>query len=1352
MPPVIHNTKYVIRKLIRKLAIAILPGLIVAGLVFSANTYYDLDLGKVIIEEITKIVGQLETTATTTLATVSGYVGVGTNSPSSLLEIYSTDDTKLTLTAASSTDPYIVLRTGSTPVARALIGVDQSDSEKLKLVRGSDIATSTGITIDASGYVGIGTTSPDVALHVGVSSPVSITEPDGSLFVSKDLEVGETTYVGSMEFPENSGVVSWIDMPVTASASAGTPESYTARIDGTNILTVYSESDGAGSIQNYAVGIATTTPEALLSIGIVSGRDYLIAGDTTTPEFIIKNTGNIGIGTSSPSYKLTVSGDLYVSATSTLGSSTSTPTILTGYIQSDIIPYSDLTYNLGSSSFRWANLYAGTTTIGSTITIGSHTFEGSATTTLFTTGNSNQLVLGTNGNVGIGTATPGAGLEIVYSDRLPLKINKDSAGGDVAEFWNNNNFLRFTVSQISGGETQLLNFRSGGDYQPLSVKCRDFRIKTGTWSGGNTERVRVDENGNVGIGTTTPSSLLELYKTDETKLTITSASSTDALIAFRTGSSPSTQALIGIDQSDSNKLKLVRGSDIATSTGITIDSSGNVGIGTATPRTKLELNNDGAILAIGTYGSGWTEPSLGAGTRLLWYPRKAAFRVGYVSGTQWDNANIGVYSTAIGYNTKASGGYSIAMGFDTTASKDWSTAMGRDTTASGYYSTAMGYYTTASESYSTAMGGNTTASGYYSTAIGRYTKAEAYADVAVGSYNVGGGSGTSWVSTDPIFEIGIGTSDTDRANALTVLKNGNVGISTTTPSAKLHIVGDINVTGTTTFNGVSYSWPSSDGTSGQVLTTDGSGTLSWTSAAGGVSGSGSAGQVTFWTDSDTISGDNDFYWDNTNNRLGIGTTTPSYKLTVSGDLYVSATSTLGSSTSTPTILTGYIQSDIIPYSDLTYNLGSSSFRWANLYAGTTTIGSTITIGSHTFEGSATTTLFTTGNSNQLVLGANGNVGIGTVTPASLLELYNTDETKLTITSASSTDALIAFRTGSSPSTQALIGIDQSDSNKLKLVRGSDIATSTGITIDSSGNVGIGTTEPTEELEVFGDILASGNLALGGASIDAYRGINYSSIASAADVYGIYSNLTVDTNLKRAYGVYNSITLDGLGAVGYGVHNSINASNGAAKGYGIWNIMNATGSGAFTVGLFNRLSTSDNTTNESITGVWTHLTTYASDDVGFGVKVQDYSDSTGGTQYGLYVDLDDPDVTNYSIYIEDGSGISYFGSNVGIGTTTPSSLLELYNTDETKLTITSASSTDALIAFRTGSSPSTQALIGIDQSDSNKLKLVRGSDIATSTGITIDSSGNVGIGTTTPAYTLDVAGTIRATKSITSFSI
>jgi len=46
---------------------------------------------------------------------------------------------------------------------------------------------------------------------------------------------------------------------------------------------------------------------------------------------------------------------------------------------------------------------------------------------------------------------------------------------------------------------------------------------------------------------------------------------------------------------------------------------------------------------------------------------------------------------------------------------------------------------------------------------------------------------------------------------------------------------------------------------------------SWPS---GIDGSGAANKVVFWTDSDTLSYNNNFHWDNTNKRLGIGTSGP----------------------------------------------------------------------------------------------------------------------------------------------------------------------------------------------------------------------------------------------------------------------------------------------------------------------------------------------------------------------------------------------------------------------------------------------------------------------------------------------
>ena len=69
--------------------------------------------------------------------------------------------------------------------------------------------------------------------------------------------------------------------------------------------------------------------------------------------------------------------------------------------------------------------------------------------------------------------------------------------------------------------------------------------------------------------------------------------------------------------------------------------TGKVGIGTATPEFALTLDGDGGIIAKGTLGAGDTLTTAGSGTRMLWYPRKAAFRAGRVNGDQWDDGNIG---------------------------------------------------------------------------------------------------------------------------------------------------------------------------------------------------------------------------------------------------------------------------------------------------------------------------------------------------------------------------------------------------------------------------------------------------------------------------------------------------------------------------------------------------------------------------------------------------------------------------------------------------------------------------------------------------------------------------------------
>ena len=73
-----------------------------------------------------------------------------------------------------------------------------------------------------------------------------------------------------------------------------------------------------------------------------------------------------------------------------------------------------------------------------------------------------------------------------------------------------------------------------------------------------------------------------------------------------------------------------------------------VGLGTTTPEFQLTLNGDGGILAKGTFNAGALLTTANAGTRLIWYPRKAAFRAGMTWADEWNDVNIGDYSTAYG--------------------------------------------------------------------------------------------------------------------------------------------------------------------------------------------------------------------------------------------------------------------------------------------------------------------------------------------------------------------------------------------------------------------------------------------------------------------------------------------------------------------------------------------------------------------------------------------------------------------------------------------------------------------------------------------------------------------------------
>lgn len=100
----------------------------------------------------------------------------------------------------------------------------------------------------------------------------------------------------------------------------------------------------------------------------------------------------------------------------------------------------------------------------------------------------------------------------------------------------------------------------------------------------------------------------------------------------------------------------------------------------------------------------------------------------------------------------------------------------------------------ATGSMSMAFGYDNLASGNYSTAFGYYSTAQPQNSFVVGRFNEISGTVNAWIGTEPLFVIGNGASAAAPNNALTVLKNGNVGINTATPTSTLTVNGPISST------------------------------------------------------------------------------------------------------------------------------------------------------------------------------------------------------------------------------------------------------------------------------------------------------------------------------------------------------------------------------------------------------------------------------------------------------------------------------------------------------------------------------------------------------------------------------
>lgn len=203
------------------------------------------------------------------------------------------------------------------------------------------------------------------------------------------------------------------------------------------------------------------------------------------------------------------------------------------------------------------------------------------------------------------------------------------------------------------------------------------------------------------------------------------------------------------------------------------------------------IGNNSVAIGMNAIARGSRSISVGAGTIAR---EDDSFAMGTRSEAR------GVRSMSFGYEAIANGTNSTSIGWSTRSNGDRSLATGYFTLASGNNALSTGWQTTASGESSAAFGSESTAAGDRSIAMGNNTTAPFNNELVIGQWNyaiANGGDAAS--STGTVFQIGNGSGTANRSNALTVRKNGWVGIGYVQPSTAadevLRINGKVRMSG-----------------------------------------------------------------------------------------------------------------------------------------------------------------------------------------------------------------------------------------------------------------------------------------------------------------------------------------------------------------------------------------------------------------------------------------------------------------------------------------------------------------------------------------------------------------------------
>ncbi|MDO8565013.1 MAG: hypothetical protein Q7R67_00060 [bacterium] len=354
---------------------------------------------------------------------------------------------------------------------------------------------------------------------------------------------------------------------------------------------------------NYFTATSTTATSTISTGGFAVG----------TSNFVVQqSSGNVGIGTTGPGAKLTV-----------------TSTVAGNLVSGEILATSGNNYA--------GNFQAGGTGANKNVGVLAQAYGGTTNYELFiealAAGDNNYAIYSNAlaksyfaGNVGIGTTAPDQPLRIVKAQNATtyLHMSNSTAGtaagtavllsadsGDIVLKAFSGSFTTSGQNVADAGLIETSATLSGG----LNISAAGTQ-QIGFWQNGS-EKMRIHTDGNVGIGTTGPLSKLHLVNgltiasgvrvVDESVLLLAQADATLDIVGDESGSfgakfnlkeaTAATGALVntwGLYRTTGASPRLTfsfgtNANAVSNTDMMTILSDGNVGIGTTAPTGKLEI-------------------------------------------------------------------------------------------------------------------------------------------------------------------------------------------------------------------------------------------------------------------------------------------------------------------------------------------------------------------------------------------------------------------------------------------------------------------------------------------------------------------------------------------------------------------------------------------------------------------------------------------------------------------------------------------------------------------------------------------------------------------------------------------